>query len=254
MDHWLLALVVAVFVYVFLVRPWHLNWGATAEEASAPLPGDDLVPEPKTAATHAITIGAPPDRVWPWLVQLGQDRAGFYSYTVLENLFGCHMRNTYRIVPEWQHRAVGDGVVFHPKLPRVPVAVCDPERALVISGPLDKKGLPAPPGSGDTGAGTAWAFVLRDAGDGRTRLIGRLRGRWPDGVPGWLANYLFWEPAHFVMERRMLKTIKRLAEAAVPVAPHCPEPAAPEPPTPAPAGLTRGPHGVPCLEPAGPPA
>ena len=214
MDHPLLALALVTITYLFLIRPWHLNWGATADEASGPLPGDDLVPEPKTQATHAITIGAPPARVWPWLVQLGQDRAGFYSYTALENLFGCHMRNTYRVVPEWQRRAVGDGVVFHPKVPRVPVAVCDPERALVLGGPLDRKGRPAPAGAPATGAATGWAFVLRDAGDGRTRLIVRLRGRWPDGVLGWLANYLFWEPAHFVMERRMLLTLKRLAETA----------------------------------------
>src|SRR5262245_61191325 len=86
--------------YVFLVRPWHLRWGATAEEVTETLPGDDLVADPKTQATHAVTIDAPPEAVWPWLVQIGQDRAGFYSYTWLEDLFGCRMRNTYRVVPE----------------------------------------------------------------------------------------------------------------------------------------------------------
>lgn len=211
------AAVVLVGVYVYLVRPWHLTWGATGDEAAAPLPGDELVPRPKSEATHAVTIRAPADRVWPYLAQLGQDRAGFYSYTRLENLFGCRMRNTYRVVPEWQHLAAGDGVLFHPKLPRVPVAVLAPGRALVLGGPLDPDtGAPVAAEAADPArcGATAWAFVLQDLRDGRTRLVVRLRGRWPDGWRGWAANRLFWEPAHFVMERRMLLTIKRLAEAA----------------------------------------
>jgi hypothetical protein len=222
MTNWFLAFsifaagAVVVAAYVFLIRPRHLRWGATAEEAISRLPGDDLVPDPRTEATHAVTIDARPEDVWPWLVQLGQDRAGFYSYAWLENLFGCRMRNTYRIVPEWQHLAAGDGVLFHPKLPRVPVAALEPNRFLVLGGLLDPEtGLPATAGADPATCGaTGWAFVLRADGEGRIRLIVRLRGRWPDGLRGWLANRLLWEPAHFVMERRMLRTVKRLAEAA----------------------------------------
>lgn len=200
--------------YACVLRPWHLRWGATDAEVRASLPGDEVVLSPKSEATHAITINAPTACVWPWLVQLGQDRAGFYSYTFLENLFGCRMRNTYRIVPEWRHLAAGDGVLFHPSMPRVPVAVLEPEQALVIGGPLDSRtGLPADSTGSPSDAATGWAFVLREAGAARTRLIVRLRGRWPDGLVGWLMNRLFWEPAHFVMERKMLLTIKRLAEA-----------------------------------------
>lgn len=222
MSAWLIvSLLIAagaalVAAYAFLLRPWHSRWGATDAEACGPLPGDHLVPDPKLEATHAVTVNAPPEHVWPWLVQLGQDRAGFYSYTWLENLFGCHMRNTYHVVPEWQHLKVGDGVLFHPKLPRVPVAVLDPNHALVIGGQLDPEtGLPAAVGADPANRGaTGWAFVLRPEPEGRTRLIVRLRGRWPDGLLGWLANRLFWEPAHFVMERRMLRTVKRLAETS----------------------------------------
>jgi hypothetical protein len=223
MTGWLItcsALVVVVTglvaAYVLIIRPWHLCWGATDEEARAPLPGDDLVDRPKGQATHAVTVGAPAAEVWPWLVQLGQDRAGFYSYTPLENLFGCHMRNTYQIVPEWQHLEAGDGVLFHPKFPRVPVAVLEPNRALVLGGLLDARTGSPVEGDGadaDTCLATSWAFVLRYQGEGRTRLIARSRTRWPRGLKGWLANRLFWEPAHFIMEWKMLRTIKRLAEA-----------------------------------------
>jgi hypothetical protein len=74
--------------YAFLIRPWHLHWGATDEEVKEPLPGDEVVSHPRLEATHAITIDAPASDIWPWLVQMGQNRGGFYSYTWLENLVG----------------------------------------------------------------------------------------------------------------------------------------------------------------------
>src|SRR5689334_7890503 len=96
------GLLVAVAAYAAWLRPMHLRWGATSQEVSRPLPGDDLVPHPKGKSTHAITINSPAPNIWPWLVQLGQNKGGFYSYSWLENLVGCHMRNTDRIVGEWQ--------------------------------------------------------------------------------------------------------------------------------------------------------
>lgn len=216
------GIVVVLFValtalYVSLIRPWHLRWGATDDEVAATLPGDELVDHCKSEATHAIAIRASAAQIWPWLIQLGQDRAGFYSYTWLENLFGCHMKNTYQIVPEWQHLEVGCGVLFTPRFPRIPVAVLDPNKALVIGGTLDAKS--GRPFEGDqidlnTTLSTSWAFVLQEHGGRQTRLIARVRGRFPRGIGPWLANRLFWEPAHFIMERRMLLTIKRLAEAS----------------------------------------
>ena len=102
--------VAGLAAYAFFVRPWHLKWGATEEELNMSLPGDGLVQNPKLNATHAITINAPVRDVWPWLVQVGQNRGGFYSYTWLENLVGCEMRNADQIVPEWQELKVGDEV------------------------------------------------------------------------------------------------------------------------------------------------
>lgn len=81
------------------------------------MPCDELVEHPKLNATHAITIDAPASAVWPWLVQMGQTRGGFYSYAWLENLVGCHMHNADQIHPEWQDLKVGDQVWLHPKAP-----------------------------------------------------------------------------------------------------------------------------------------
>jgi hypothetical protein len=87
-----------------------MNWGATADEQRMTLPGDELLPDPSARFTRAITIHAPQSRVWPWIVQIGQDRAGFYSNTWLENLTGADIHNADAIHPEWQRRAVGDRV------------------------------------------------------------------------------------------------------------------------------------------------
>src|SRR5215207_3855373 len=118
-----LAIVGAVlpWVYAFVIRPWHLRWGATDEEINKALPGDELVPEPGIESTRAITVNAPVEEVWPWLAQIGQDQGGLYSYEWLENLAGCQMRNADRIHPEWQHRETGETVFLHPAYgPKVP--------------------------------------------------------------------------------------------------------------------------------------
>lgn len=186
----------AVVAYVWGIRPWHLRWGATEEELCQTLPGDELAQTPRLKATHAITIDAPADDVWPWLVQMGQTRGGFYSYTWLENLVGCHMRNADRIVPEWQELKVGDSVWLHPKAPPAQVAAIDPGRAIVLKG---------------------WgAFVLQPIDDKTTRLIIRSQGDYEPNLGNAVLNFLLWrvvfEPAHFIMERKMLLGIKARAE------------------------------------------
>ena len=91
-----------------VLHPWLINWGATPAEQQMGLPGDAAAPS--TYVTRAITIDAPPSAVWPWIVQMGQDRAGFYSNTWLENLFGSDIHNASGLHVEWQHRALGDSV------------------------------------------------------------------------------------------------------------------------------------------------
>jgi hypothetical protein len=103
-----------VGAYAAVGRPLMLHWGATCADLRKPLPGDELVPGSAVQSTRAVTIDAPVDAVWPWLAQIGQDRAGFYSYEALENLAGCEMRNADEIHPEWQPRAPGETVFLHP--------------------------------------------------------------------------------------------------------------------------------------------
>ncbi len=186
-------------LYWAFVRPWHLRWGATDEEVASALPGDEFVPQPKTNTTRAVTIEAPVDQVWSWLIQIGQDRAGFYSYTWLENLFGTHMKNADRVVPAWQSLEVGDEVRLHPRV-ALKVAAVEPGRWFVLA--------------------DDWAFVLHPVDERTTRLIVRGRGlyNYPD-LKHPLLNFIYWrlifEPAHFIMERGMLLGIKSRAERAL---------------------------------------
>jgi len=108
----LTVLVVPAIVYHFGLRDWCRRWGTTAAEVHATLPGDDLFPDSTGEATHAITIHASPQQVWPWLMQIGQDRSGFYSYTLLENVFTCDLPKVERLVPDWKPRARGETVWF----------------------------------------------------------------------------------------------------------------------------------------------
>lgn len=186
----------AVTAYAFVLRPWHLRWGATDEEVEKRLPGDEVASGRALDTTRAITIHAPIAQVWPWLVQIGQGRGGFYSYTWLENLVGCRMENADRVHPELQSLAPGEPIYLHPKAPPLLVTHLEPGRALVL--------------------GTSWAFVLQPIDERTTRLLVRGRGRFENPDLGAVLNFLYWrlvfEPAHFVMERKMMLGIKARAE------------------------------------------
>jgi hypothetical protein len=164
---------------------------ATDEERWRVLPGDELVSAPPVVATRAVTIAAPPDVVWPWLAQIGQGRAGFYSHAWLENLVGCEILNAERIHPEWQGIRPGDEVRMHPSAPPLVVRRVEPGRLLVLAEPEV----------------FSWAFLLEPSAAG-TRLVVRSRGSF--GVPVALAVLL--EPVHGVMERAMLDGIRERAE------------------------------------------
>jgi hypothetical protein len=207
----LIAVLVAG-IYAFVVRPWLVRWGADDSERSLTLPGDELVPEPKYETTHALTIYAPAEQVWRWLVQLGQGRGGFFSYDWIENLFRLDIHSVDRIVPELQSLSVGDAISLAPDN-NVPmwVVTLEPPHAMVLS-----TGKPGEtPVSGDYLKGElagSWAFILQPLDDQSTRFIVRWRSDWQRHPLSNVLNTLLLEPAHCTMERGMMLGIKERAE------------------------------------------
>jgi hypothetical protein len=200
------ALAALIAVKVLGLR-WMAHWGATGEELTATLPGDELVPQPDLTTTRAITINARAADVWPWIAQLGQGRGGFYSYDALENLVGCDIHSADRIVPAWQSVAVGASVRLAPEV-AMTVAVAEPGHTLVLRGGIPMGSVAAP-------FECTWAFVLREETDGTTRLVSRERY----GYLRWWAGFVVAPTSviSFVMSRKMLCGIAERAEHAAPV-------------------------------------
>jgi hypothetical protein len=186
---------------VVAASPWarrrYVTWGATPEEVSRALPGDDLLPDAGLVSTRAITVGAAPSAIWPWLVQMGSGRGGAYTYDWIENLFGLDMHSADEILPQFQHLAVGDTLPLGSKGAEMRVEICDAERTLVFR-------------SAD--AAWVWIFDLSPDGD-RTRLISRNRISPPGGNRAARLVYdVVMAPGSLIMERRMLIGIKQRAE------------------------------------------
>ncbi len=184
---------VAGMTYLILVQPWHQGWGATKTEQEREFPGDKIVLDPDYQCTHAITIHAPAEDVWRWLVQIGHDRAGFYSYEWIERLTGMETHNADRIVTRWQSPEQGEKVGLGPGV-SMEVAAIRRGRWLVFD---MRQWAPA-----------SWAFVLDPIDSQTTRLVTRMRCLGP------ALDYSPFDPGHFIMERKMMLSIKSLAEGA----------------------------------------
>jgi len=188
----LAAPAVAALAYARFARPWQLTWGATAAEVARPLPSDDLVPDPTFDATRAITIDAPPGQVWPWIVQMGLTRAGWYSYDLLDNLGRPSAR---RIIPELQDLQPGDIVPMSPDGKQgMPVHSMDAPHSMVWGEP----------------GGTTWAWQLDENDPGSTRLITRVRSRYRWFSPS-IAFSMLVEFGDIWMMRKMLLNLKERA-------------------------------------------
>jgi hypothetical protein len=205
----LLQRLMLVFIaYVALLiglRPWYSSWGTTRSEQQMVMIGDPPLGQSHYRIDHAVTINAPVDSVWPWLVQIGQDRAGFYSYDWLERAFGADIHNSDVIVPAWQQRKRGDIVraaqpdylngLFGRNL-GWRVRLIEPGRAMVLA---------------------KWGAFVLDPIDARTTRM-HIRTRGPgvptlSGIPLTAVSLLLFEPSHFIMERGMLLGLKKRAES-----------------------------------------
>lgn len=193
----LVLLGLVMTAYFLLARPYQLNWGATDEEIERPMPGDELDPAPAFLATRAVTIEGAPKDIWPWLIQMGYGRAGFYGYDILENLGSPRgIRSAERILPEFQHLTVGDDVPISP-VARMVFHAVEPNRYLIWTGVA---------GSG----GFTWALYPFDAG--HTRLVSRIRWTHHWTQPGLLALDLFTEFTDHLAVRKVLQGIKNRVE------------------------------------------
>ena len=211
------AFIIAFSLVTPFLRPWRARWGTTDAERRQKLPGDELIPKPRWQYTNAITIEAPVTEVWPWLLQMGQGRGGLYSYDGLENLVGCDIHSTDRILPEFQKLEVGDRVRLYPEGSGYPVVMAEVVSAIVLHADTRTGDSLVPVGTKDEEYYTSsWGFYLQVINDEMTRLLARFR---TDYSPG-LKNRLFFgtclvEPISTAMQRKMLWGIKQRAEAAV---------------------------------------
>jgi hypothetical protein len=184
-----------------------LRWGTHGTEATDPLPGDEFVPDPKWSYTLGIDVAVPPEAVWPWIAQIGQRRGGFYSYQTLENGFGCKITNAAEILPEFQHPEAGDEIYLHPTAPPLRIEIVEPPHTLVLFG------SPADIAAEKSWGISTWQFIVRPGSVGGSRLLTRGRS---DYSRGWATRLAFGrfpiEPITFVMSRKMMKEIRRLAE------------------------------------------
>ena len=207
----LLVLGIVVFgvLYALVVRPWHLHRGSTKDEIQRSLPGDELVPNPKFVWNQAITINAPAAEVWPWLVQIGNQRAGWYSWDAIHRLLGVagsvdyEDRSADRIIPELQNLQIGDVIRMMPEdmgAPGYSVVFIEPDRALVTH--IDDEN------------GASWVWVLDPIDTESTRLLVRFRQSWPSGSTNGLFFWIGDELGSLVMQPKTLSGIKQRAEAA----------------------------------------
>jgi len=190
-----LALVIALAAYLFVYRPRQLHWGATKDEVARAMPGDEIQPQPIFNATRAVTIHAPPERIWPWLVQIGYKRAGWYGYDAIDN---AGIPSADHIVPELQHLQVGDTVPIWVGI-NFRVATLEPDRYVVWESESGRDSM---------------TLALYPANATHTRLVWRIHNAPYHWTSPYIAPQLFTDLADFLAVRQNMLGIKKRAEGA----------------------------------------
>lgn len=214
---WVAAVCAVPLLYARSVRPQMLTWGATRDEASRAYPLDELIPDADSSVwTMATTLPAPPEKVWPWLAQMGYGRAGWYSWDRLDN---AGKPSADHIVPEWQDVHVGqrmteaaDGRSWFT------VELAEPNRTLVLrttvalpSGRSVDPSGPLPRAYADG----VWSFNLRPVGSGQTRLVARMRGKTRPELLVRPFGLVVGDPAHFIMQTRQFHGLRTRVGAQI---------------------------------------
>lgn len=204
----------AAGIYLGKVRPQLIRWGATDEEVAQEFPGSELIPGGKRSATMAVTLDAPPSKVWPWLAQMGTDRGGWYSWDRLDN---WGHRSADAIHEEWQEVSLGDRFFGTTDGSQSwIVAGLEAERLLNLRISLDLKGLQYDPGKDrrpKNFSDSTWGFQLRELPGGQTRLV--VSGYWAF-APAWLRpilSVLVLEPSHWIMQTCQFANLSRRVAA-----------------------------------------
>ena len=192
---WIIALIVLLALYFTWLREWQMTWGATTEEVNRYMAGDELLMDPALNATRAVEIQAPPEHVWPWLVQMGYNRGGLYSFGKLDN---GGIASAERIIPEYQNLDVGDCI-----LPLLKVVEIEPGRSMLW---VFQRG--AGPWQDAT-----WSWGLYKTNDGHTRLVSRLRQQYTYHSLQEIIAWVIIDPMEIFMMRTTLLGIKRRVEA-----------------------------------------
>lgn len=184
--------------YAKFLRPQHMRLGATELELQRSMPGDQLIAKPTYTTNRAITIDAPPSTVWPWIVQMGEQRGGFYSYDFIDRLIGMKVHSAHRILPRFQKLEVGDAL---DREGNIIVRQIDPGRSLVIG-----------PGKEVEDVDSTWSIAVYPEGDGQTRLISRVRPKFDLGTLKGVLMFAILDVGQLIMEMKWLREIKKHAE------------------------------------------
>jgi len=196
----ILAIGLAAFGYLLIYRPLQLRWGAAPEEIRRAMPGDEIQPKPVFNATRAVTIHARPEAIWPWLVQIGYRRAGWYGYDWIDN---DGIPSSVQILPQWQQLKVGDPVPIW-KYTEFRVTTLETNRTFVFASESNTDSM---------------ALGLYPLDAQRTRLVWRTRLAPYAWKSPWIATQLFTDLADFIAVRQNLWGIKARAEGVPPESP-----------------------------------